>query len=436
MKLYNTTEITSYPIQTIQEVRRSPNPRRHVGIVPSQDSFERTTQKPEKQKKNIMQAIFGFVSLPSRSEKTAAINQKEAPQTVLPPNVADYTSVRNGVMLPKNNQVFVSNQDVLTLGRQYELDLQSPEIQRAASVMKPDDIIIVGRLGNIRVPADIECVSAKHLSLQKYENGFIVRDISLNGTQISHRKTNPNEFVRYINNQGNPIDSAYIQTSKETRNYLNNAIETGEYTHSLESYKRVMNEAHKIAYSGISGQKFWYKKHGMFLRMNPYLTRTKDGILSNSYSEESEKVANLAKQFGDKYTNKTNTIQKVYLLGIDNNSLPYNQANRHFYPSGTKLEQYYARMYKTSKEALNLINMDAPKSAILDKLAEHYQYAINARPYEQINNSLYMNEINTLLLKANMKTMPHCNLDHAAHRLQPDSFKKYFVYCYSTQGLK
>ena len=64
---------------------------------------------------------------------------------------------------------------------------------------------------------------------------------------------------------------------------------------------------------------------------------------------------------------------------------------------------------------------------ILAKIAEHYQYAANARPYGQINNSLFMNEINTLLQKAGMKTMPHGNLDQISMHLQPEAFQRYFI---------
>ncbi len=433
MDFFNTTEITSYPIQTSPVRRRRAGSPRQMNPMPVQDTFERRTQQPNPKKANVIDVIMGLVSIPTGGKK--AVAQKNQAALVLPPNVANYTSVKNGVMLPKNNPVYVSNTDVLTLGGQYELDLQSPEIQNIAKALKPQDVVVVGRAGNIAVPSNLQFVSGKHLTLRKFDNGFIVCDISTNGTQISHKRTNPDEFVRYAGNQGRPIDKTYLQTSKETRSYLNKTIESGEYTSNLENYKRVMNESHKIAYCGMDGISFWYKKHGMPFRMNPYLTRTEDGILSNAYTEEAEKVTKIAKHFGDKFNHNSGTIQKVYLPGIENNALPSNQFCRHFYPSGTVLEQYYAQMFRTAKEAVNLITKHAPQSDILNKLAEHYQYSINARPYPQINNSLYMNEINTLLLKANMKTMPHGNLDHAAHRLQPENFKKYFAYCYNTQGL-
>ena len=46
-----------------------------------------------------------------------------------------------------------------------------------------------------------------------------------------------------------------------------------------------------------------------------------------------------------------------------------------------------------------------------------------------------MNEINTMLQRAGMKTMPHGMLDHVAQRLQPDAFIKYFIDEYKRTAL-
>jgi hypothetical protein len=147
--------------------------------------------------------------------------------------------------------------------------------------------------------------------------------------------------------------------------------------------------------------------------------------MGNNYVEKAEEVAQIAKKYGDSY--KTGDVSIVNLKGINKSDLPYNIGTQHHYPKGTSLNSYYTQMQRTAKEALELINNKAPKEQILKKIAEHYQYAANARPYEQINNSLFMNEVNTLLQKAGLNTMPHGIMDHVAMRLQPDKFEKYFV---------
>jgi hypothetical protein len=112
-----------------------------------------------------------------------------------------------------------------------------------------------------------------------------------------------------------------------------------------------------------------------------------------------------------------------------------NRFAQHFYPDGKYMPAYFDQMQRTAKEALDLIKNAAPQDEILRKLAEHYQYAANARPFGQINNSLFMNEINTLLQKAGMKPMPHGILDHVAQRLQPDAFVEYFIDEYKRTAL-
>ena len=63
----------------------------------------------------------------------------------------------------------------------------------------------------------------------------------------------------------------------------------------------------------------------------------------------------------------------------------------HTYPDGVSLERYYhPQMQRTANEALELIKNNAPKDEIIKKIGQHYQYAANARPYGQINNSLFM----------------------------------------------
>lgn len=217
---------------------------------------------------------------------------------------------------------------------------------------------------------------------------------------------------------------------------MNNAISTGEYTKDIDSYINTMNEMHKISANGKSGELNWYNQVGQGnIKINPGMIR-KSGYLSNGRLNEAREIESIAKQYNDPYridlTTQNAKIQKVKLQGIPEQYQPYCKCGNgeyiHFYPNGISIETYYYKeMHRTAKEALELINKGENKDKILAKIAEHYQYAANARPYGQINNSLFMNEVNTLLTKAKMEVIPHGMLDHAAQRLQPETFKKYFI---------
>ncbi len=244
---------------------------------------------------------------------------------------------------------------------------------------------------------------------------------------------NENELVRFNGNGGKAVNQDYIQASKDARKYMIDAVESGEYTASADSYMQTMNEMHRVSANGKSGNLDWYKDAGQGkMSVNPGEIRT-GGRPRNSRIEQAQKVEEIAKKYGDPFKVTENSL--VDLPGIPTNNLPANQYIEgtfyHFYPKGgDALRPYYEQMQRTAKEALALINNQASDREILEKFAEHYQYAANARPYGQINNSLFMNEVNTLLQKAGLRPMPHGELDIAAMHLQQNNFKKYFVDTY------
>ena len=240
--------------------------------------------------------------------------------------------------------------------------------------------------------------------------------------------SNPYELCREVGNNGKPVPPKYIKTSAEAREHLNNAIESGKYTESLESYTQTINKMHKISYAGKSGKDEWYSSAGEGEnKINPGVIRSDVKGMRNQRVESALQVEEIAKRYGDSYRVSTD-VSHVKLDGIPPSYLPTDLGGgTHCYPAGTGLKYYYKEMHRTAKEALELIDSGATKRQVLEKIAEHYQYAANARPYGQINNSLFMNEVNTLLKRAGMDTMPQGILDIAAMHLQPDAFKKYFI---------
>ncbi len=231
------------------------------------------------------------------------------------------------------------------------------------------------------------------------------------------------------------VNPDYIQASREARKYMINAVESGYYTAGTDSYIETINGMHRVAANGKNGSLNWYSTAGQGnLAINPGQIR-KGGRARNSRLPQAQQVEEIAKRYGDPFrVTETSTVR---LAEIPTNNLPINQWVKeegkfyHYYPKGgNDLRPYYAQMQRTAKEAVDLINRQASEEQILEKLAEHYQYAANARPYGQINNSLFMNEVNTLLQKAGLRPMPHGELDIAAMHLQPSTFKKYFTDMY------
>lgn len=340
------------------------------------------------------------------------------------------TSIEETALQYGKKTVIPANSKIV-LGEWCVLDLSDPRIME---ILKDGRVHTVGRSGDIKIPSIYETVSQKHLEIQLVGDRIIVRDISSSGSKIIEELPviNENELVREAGNNGKPVNKDYVRTSRETRAYLDEQIESGAYTQDLDSYIETMNEAHRIANAGKDGSHEWYSQVGEKKERIQHpgeFRKTEQDQLKNNRYEEAEQVEAIARKYGDPYRVKKQE-QRVKLEGIPEEFQPkdmYISGYAHFYPATAGLNYYYKEMHRTAKEALELIERGASEKEILHKLAEHYQYAANARPYSQINNSLFMNEINTLLTKAGMKTMPHGMLDHAAQRLQPDAFKKYFT---------
>lgn len=285
---------------------------------------------------------------------------------------------------------------------------------------------------------------------------------SLNNTQTKSRLKpardieNPAELVRVPDNIGERLPKAYVENSKDVRHHFNKAIDDGSYLNSYESYVDTMNNAHKLAYSGKNGNSFYYKKNGQTYVMDAGNWRQVDidhRRDTSGYYFGRESVESIAKRYNDPLANvlKTGDVAKtsrVNLKGIPEKYQPvdkwdcidfegfkYSEYIGHSYPPVESLQMYHKEMYRTAKETLNRIKNGESENRILESLAEHFQYAANARAYNQINNSLYMNEINTLLQRAGMRVMPHGNLDVVAQRLQPETFKQYFIDTYNKTAL-
>jgi hypothetical protein len=106
---------------------------------------------------------------------------------------------------------------------------------------------------------------------------------------------------------------------------------------------------------------------------------------------------------------------------------PLNVQYRHIYPDSNSLDDYLKVMCEDLNSFLRL-----PQNPSLEKIvacaAEFYRYAANARPFKQINNSLFMNMFNTMLQFYGYRGISHEIHDHVAHRLQKaDNFNKWML---------
>ncbi len=138
-------------------------------------------------------------------------------------------------------------------------------------------------------------------------------------------------------------------------------------------------------------------------------------------------VIPLAVKYHDPYINKR--IQFVYLPKIAKKGLPkdvwYNEKEVfHYYPDPRFLPQYLSMIEEILQQ---IITMPYVGKELLSKIALYYQYAINTHMFENINQSLFANQMNALLQVFGFEPINHGILDFVAMRLQPVNFVKYFI---------
>lgn len=137
-------------------------------------------------------------------------------------------------------------------------------------------------------------------------------------------------------------------------------------------------------------------------------------------------VIPLAKKYQDPYRN-TKT-QVVYFPEIDKEGLPIdvwvNEKDVfHYYPKPKYYPQYLSVMEKTLQDILTI----SSKEELLVKIATYYQYAISTHMFENVNQSLFANQVNALLQVFGYKPINHGALDFVAMRFQPQNFVRYFI---------
>ena len=164
--------------------------------------------------------------------------------------------------------------------------------------------------------------------------------------------------------------------------------------------------------------KAYYVKNGAYVAPGEI---RKGEWYRNNYQDESREVEKIAMRIGSSF--RLATLRQVGLFGISSDAQPMNVNGAHFYPGGSRLPEYFAQMQRVISEFMLLEPGKADPIVVIDKIAEFYQYASNARPFTQINNSVFMNMANAMLEMHGLAGIPHGILDHIAQRIEPEKFK-------------
>ncbi|MBS2036371.1 FHA domain-containing protein [bacterium] len=227
--------------------------------------------------------------------------------------------------------------------------------------------------------------------------------------------------------------NAYWQNNAEARLVMRDYLNKGDFS-NVGAFKSMLQQAHSLAVEGSGGDNRYYKGRNGLVAGPDQLPAGEfhTGVMGGVRAEINQEVDALAKKYGDPYRNFSDRpAEPVKLAGISSQALPQNMplmspGQRHLYPAPEAFDQYFTQMQDRLKR-LNSLPKDAPKEVVLKNVAEFYQYGANVRPFYNVNNSLFMNMTNELLNRHGLKPVYHGILDHAAQRLQPEAFNRYFA---------
>lgn len=222
--------------------------------------------------------------------------------------------------------------------------------------------------------------------------------------------------------------SFYWQNNVEARQVFTDYLGRGDFS-DAKGFESMLKRSHKLAVEGSAGESRYYKKHDRLMDSEALPGgEFHIGVTGGIRQIESRQVEELAKQYGDPYRADAMDPPKVRLSGLKEQDCPGNMVmlggQRHIYPQPGAFGDYFGQM-RERLEKLEKLPGDA-KEEKLQTIGEFYQYGANARPFHNVNNSLFMNFTNALLKRHGFSPVYHGILDHAAHRLQPKAFNEYF----------
>lgn len=115
----------------------------------------------------------------------------------------------------------------------------------------------------------------------------------------------------------------------------------------------------------------------------------------------------------------------VQIRGIPTEHLPLNfrymDLVGHAYPHGSSLPHYYKEGAKILSKIKGKLQAGNSGPEVWGQIGDYYHLMVNARPYDQINNSLFMNQANYLLRLSGHPGISHHWIDHIFTRIPQET---------------
>jgi hypothetical protein len=214
------------------------------------------------------------------------------------------------------------------------------------------------------------------------------------------------------------VQPDYKRRAKEARvlfsNWLQRVME-GDERITVQMFTEMNNKMHQIShYEGKSG--------------TPGRVRSGEHLHVNR-SEARAYVQKVFEEHGQKLGLGEVPNGRIAITGIEENKQPISiheeWANGyHQYPRGDDLGVYFARGAEILQQIVLEMKGTGERAKIRDLIGQYYHVMVNARPYDSVNNSMYMNQVNFLLTLNKFAPLTHGDLDHLFHRVNSEQAAK------------
>ncbi len=185
----------------------------------------------------------------------------------------------------------------------------------------------------------------------------------------------------------------------------------------------------KMMYDHHRGSIYLNSKKGGLHSDNPGVVDHRKGI---PVSTRPNAVA-YYNQLASEYKLGSMVEGKMPIRGLDINDWPTNNFNTgtervmgaHIYPAGNSMKAYFKLGADYLYDIRSLIQQGKNVEA-QQKIGHYYHVMLNARPYDQINNSIFANQANYLLKLTGHKGIQQGHLDHVMMRMSSDQIDKFW----------
>ena len=234
--------------------------------------------------------------------------------------------------------------------------------------------------------------------------------------------TEPEAYARV----GAPTVGAYLQNAQAASALFAERIAAAAKPLDGAAFRALCEDMHEVACTGPTGTTPYQTAHYRTDDVKPGVVR--EGFLHASRPHAAKYADLVTRHLG--LPPPVDGPVAVRALAGSSAAAPHNfVSGMHFYPDGD-LQPYFDGAAKVLAEILRAppapYGVANASADVVDKIADYYHALVNARPFDQVNNSLFMSQVNVLLQRAGSRPVAHGFIDHVAQRLPGDSFRAVF----------